>query len=149
MILSSSIELFPNITILAQLAIFLVVMVALNHLVFKPVLRILALRKTKTKGEREKLEALQQKTEKLVQEYEAKIQEAKQEGFKMKEAIRKEGEVQAQKIIHEAKKSSLDELGNIRKEIGEATQNSSKKLEEEAKVFSQSLAEKVLGRKLN
>ncbi len=149
MLLSEGIQLLPDITIVAQLVIFLTVMVALNRFVFKPVLRILELRKSKTKGEREKLEAINQKTEKLVQEYEAKIQEARQEGLKMKEAIRKEGGTQAQKIIHEAKKTSLNELGNIREEIEKAAQQSSKKLEEEAEVLSQSLAEKVLGRQLN
>ena len=144
--LAEEVQLLPDKTLFIQLAIFLVVAVALNHFVFKPVLRLILLRRTRTKGEREKLEGLQQKTEGLMKEYEAKILKARQEGFKIKESIRREGEAQGQKIIHEAKQASMGQMDLVKKEIEKETEAATKELEKEAENLSQTLAEKVLGR---
>lgn len=146
--LASEIQLFPDKTIFIQLAIFLLVLVSLNHFVFKPVLKLIRLRKERTEGERERLKELQEKTEGLVGDYESKMESAKQEGFRIKEGIRREGEAQAQRVIQEAKQASLSQLEKIKKEIERETEGASKQLEKEAEVLSQTLAEKVLGRAL-
>lgn len=146
--LASEIQLFPDETVFIQLAIFLLVLVGLNHFVFKPVLKLIRLRKERTEGEKGRLEELQEKTEGLVREYESKIVLAKQEGFKIKEGIRREGEALGQKVVQEAKQASLSQLEKIKKEIEKETEGATKQLEREAEVLSQTLAEKVLGRAL-
>lgn len=144
--LGEEVQLLPDKTIFIQLAIFLVVAVALNHFVFRPILKILALRRAKTKEEGEKLQGLSERTETLVKDYETKIKEAKQEGFKIKESIRREGETQAQKVVLEARKASLSQMETIKETIEKETEAASKKLEKGAEDLAKTLAEKILGR---
>ncbi len=146
---ATEIRLMPDKTLFIQLGIFLVVAFCLNHLVFKPVLKIINLRYAKTKGDRHKIEELTQKTAVFVKEYETKIKEAKLEGLKAKEAIRREGENQGHKIIHEAKQLSLTQIEKIKNEIQTESRQAASALEEQAKIISQELAQKVLGRPID
>lgn len=146
--LAAEVHLLPDKTLIYQLLIFLVVLVGLNHLVFKPVLRLIRLRRDRTKGAEETILKLAEKTESLLKEYETKMVKAKQEGFSLKEAIRREGEEQGKKIVEEAKQAAMSQLETVKKEMAKETERAGKKLEEEAKQLSRSLAEKLLGRAL-
>ena len=149
MLLSSEIQLMPDKTFFIQLGIFLVVAVCLNYLVFKPVLKIIQLRKSKTEGDRKKIHTIAEKTEQLMKEYEAKMETAKKEAFKLKESLKREGEEQGQKVIHEAKQASLTQIDQIKKEIAVSSDRALKDLEEQSKTLGKNLAEKVLGRPIN
>ncbi|MBI4124459.1 MAG: ATP synthase F0 subunit B [Deltaproteobacteria bacterium] len=146
MLLSTEVQLMPDKTLFTQLAIFLTVLAALNHFVFKPVLRIIRLRREKTKGDQTRIEELTKQTEGLVKEYEGKIHEARKEAFQMKEAIRREGEAQGQRIIQEARGASLAQMEKASRAIQKETEAASKKLEAQAEGMSRTLAEKLLGR---
>ncbi|MDO8527917.1 MAG: ATP synthase F0 subunit B [Deltaproteobacteria bacterium] len=146
MLLAEEIQLFPDHTIVYQLVIFLVVAVVLNLCVFKPILKIIHLRKSRTEGDRKKIEDLKHKSEKLLKEYEEKFQKAKVEALQIKETIRREGDEQGHRIVQEAKQASLSEIEKIRQEIGAASQKASEDLELKAKDLAKNLAEKILGR---
>jgi len=147
--LAAEIQLLPDYTLFFQLGIFLLVAFSLSHFVFKPVLKIVKLRRSKTEGDRLKIQELNQKTESLMKEYEEKIKVAKQEAFQIKESIRREGEEQGQRMIHEAKQASLSQIEKAKKEIAAASQLATDQLESQARTLGKSLAEKVLGRPLN
>ena len=146
---SAEIRLMPDKTLFVQLAIFLVVAIALNYLVFKPVLKILNLRYSKTKGDKAKIEDLTVKADALIKEYEAKMKQAKVESLQMKEAIRREGESQGQKIVHESKQAALTQIEKIKEEIAFEGKRAAASLEEQAKNLSKELAQKVLGRPID
>lgn len=157
MLLASAIKLIPEtraeaIDMVVQVGIlmgvFLVVAVSLNFLVFQPVLRILKLRRSKTSGDRIRLEELSAQTEALIKEYEAKMAEAKGEAFAVKETIRKEGELQGQRMIQEARAANHAQIEKLKEEIQNASRKAGKELERESEVLSRSIAEKVLGRSL-
>lgn len=146
MLLSEGINLFPDRTVLAQLAIFLVVFFALNRLVFQPVLSILNLRREKTDGDREKIKILEAERDRLLKSYEAKLGEAKREALKEREMIRKEGELVANKMIHQARVESLEQIAAMKEEIAQASQKAREELETKAVSLSKSIGVKVLGR---
>lgn len=146
LLVNTEIRLMPDKTIFVQMAIFLVVAVALNYLVFKPVLKILNLRYAKTKGDKAKIEDLTVKTDALIKEYETKIKQAKIEALQMKEAIRREGAEQGQKIVHESKQAALTQIEKIKSEITLEGKRAAGELEEQAKNLGKELAQKVLGR---
>ena len=139
----------PDKTLFFQLGIFFIVALSLNHFVFKPVLKILNLRKSRTKGDKARIEELTAKTENLIKEYETKLKEAKLEGMKVKDSIRREGEEQGHKIVHEAKQASLAQIGKIKDEIAMESQRATAQLKTHAETLGKELAEKVLGRSLN
>lgn len=142
--LASGVQLLPDWTVFVQLGIFLLVAVALNALVFRPVFRIMALRRERTKGEMEKIEKLKQKTEAMLVEYEKKLQGAKREAFQMKEAIRKEGEAQAQQLLQEARSAGRTELEQVKKELEASVDQARQKLQGEAANLSEMMVEKIL-----
>lgn len=144
--LAAEVHLLPDKTVFIQLAIFLVVLVGLNHLVFKPLLRLIRLRREKTKGSQDTIQKLTEKTDVLLKAYEEKMVKARQEAFGLKESIRREGEAQGQKIIEEARQVAITQMEKAKKEIEKETDLATKKLEAEAKTLSHSLAEKLLGR---
>ena len=146
--LASELQLMPDKTFFVQLAIFLLVAIGLNYLVFQPVLRILSLRKTRTKGEQEKVRLLNAKTEQMVRDYEKKMQDARVEALKIKEEIRREGEVQGQKMIKEAREASLQEMAKIRQTLDSSKEEAKHALEKEAEVLGKQVAEKLLGRSI-
>lgn len=121
----------------------------MNHLVFKPVLRILALRRSKTKGDQKRIQELEQKLKQLVETYDGKMAEATLKAQAIKEEIRKEGENQSRKIVHEAKQFSLEEIDRMKKELEFKKKDQEKQLEVQAKQLGLDLAEKILGRTLN
>lgn len=149
MLLSTEIQLFPDRTLFIQLGIFLAVVFSLNQFVFKPVLKILKLRRLRTEGDRKKIEEVAQKTQNLIKEYEAKMQEAKKEAFQIKEALRKEGHEQSLNIVQEARQASTAQIEKIKKEIAAAGSQATAQLESQAENLSRQIAEKVLGRPLD
>lgn len=148
MLLSSDIQLMPDRTFFLQLAIFLVVAVSLNHLVFKPILKIIQLRRSKTEGDRKKIHAVVEKTDQLMKEYEAKMAAAKKEAFQLKESLKRAGEEEGHRMVQEAREVGRSEIEKIKKEIAASSDRALKVLEEQGKTLGKSLAEKVLGRSL-
>lgn len=148
MLLSSEINLFPDQTVFVQLLIFLSVLVSLNLLVFKPLLKVLQLRRSKTEGDQKRIEEIQAKATAVMKEYEEKIKQARLEAFRVKEEIRREGEAETTRIIQEARQAGFAQLEKIKKEIEDSCKMAEKDLELQAEVLSRSIAEKVLGRSL-
>ncbi|MDO8493765.1 MAG: ATP synthase F0 subunit B [Deltaproteobacteria bacterium] len=142
--IASEIQLLPDQTVFFQLVIFLIVAVSLNHLVFKPTLRLIRLRRERTEGETVKIEELKTRVEAHLKEYQQKIREAKEEGFKIKEAIRKEGELQGHKILQEAKQVSQAEMEKIRQSMLAEMDRARKTLQEKAASLSKEIEDKVL-----
>lgn len=148
MLLSSEINLFPDQTVFVQLLIFLSVLAALNILVFKPLLKVLQLRRSKTEGDLKRIGEVQAKAMTVMKEYEGKIKEARLEAFRMKEEIRREGESEATRIIQEARQAGLAQVEKIKREIEDSCKMAEKDLELQSEILSRSIAEKVLGRSL-
>src|SRR3989338_7389617 len=99
MLLSESVSLAPDQAVFVQLGIFLLVFAVLHFFVFRPVLRILRLRREQTEGEREKVKALVAKTDTMILEYEEKMGAARMEAIQLKDSIRREGEEQGNRLI--------------------------------------------------
>lgn len=147
--LAAEINLLPDKTLWVQMLLFFVVLLGLNIFVFKPLLKLIALRKAKTMGEREQIDSLIGKTEEMNREYEARMTEAKVQASRVKEAIRKEGEEQGLKLIGQAKRLSNQELDEMRMKIEAEVQQAERSLEEKSKKLGEQIAEKILGRKVS
>lgn len=143
--LGLEIRLLPDQTFFIQLGVFLTVLIGLNYLIFKPVLRILRYRFEKTVGDRKKIEELTQKTHLLMTEYETKIADARAKAHELKEAIRQEGVDQATQLVHEAKALRQKELEKVRQEVAKAYGMAEGQLVTQAKTLGREIAEKVLG----
>lgn len=86
-----------------QLVVFLVFLVLMNFLLFKPLLRVLDERKKRTEGTREEAHDKAEEAKRLVAEYEQKLAAAMAQGAALRAELRDAATVEAQKTVSEAR----------------------------------------------
>lgn len=135
-----------NLTIFIQMGLFLVLMLILNRLVFKPMVSLLEEREKRVKDPGTDAKAMEAEVEKMRLQYDASLNDAKLRAIEERNRLRKEGTDREQEIIKGAYKASEETLsevkGRIEKELGIAREA----LRKEAAILSSNVAEKLLGR---
>jgi F-type H+-transporting ATPase subunit b len=137
-----------NFTVIFQLAIVLILMVALSSLVFKPFLRVVEERKDWIEGAEKKARALQQRSEELMERYRDSMSAAQAQGASIREEIRKGGLSKETEILQKAMEEANQFLEEMKGKIQEESQNARAGLRLEAKTLSREMAEKMLGRSI-
>ncbi len=137
-----------NLTLFIQMANFLVLIVILNYLLYKPILSILDKRKERLDESENEIKRLNLSVEQKAAEYEEKLRQAKQAALDKKGEILKEAADSAKAIIDE-KRSKIPAMlaefqGRVAKEVDGARQI----LKSQSEKISAEIAEKVLGRSL-
>jgi F-type H+-transporting ATPase subunit b len=138
----------PDFTLFIQIANFLLLLFLLNAILYRPIRRILK----KRRDEMDTFQNLIQGFESKFTTYSKKIQEgtaeARKEGLKEKESLKKTGTDEEKQMLREASAKASGRMGEARKEIEEKVKGVRLSLEKEMALFSKELAEKVLGRSL-
>ncbi len=142
-------DLTPNITFFYQLALFLGVLAALNHLLFQPALRVIDKRQNATQGVKEEVYNLNQMTEQKIKEYEETLYQAKLRGAALKEKIKKEGEETASKIINKAREASESTLMEMEAKLAKEEAQAEIELKSAFGELSKQMAEKIMERKVS
>jgi F-type H+-transporting ATPase subunit b len=137
-----------NFTVIFQLAIVLILMVALSNLVFNPFLRIMQERKDWIEGAEKKARELQQRSEELMERYQDSMNTAQAESASTREEIRKEGLAQEAEILQKAMQEANQFLEEMKGKIQEESQNARAGLRLQAQILSREMAEKMLGRSI-
>lgn len=141
-------DLTPNITFFYQLALFLVVIVLLNHLLFQPALKILDKRKSATTGVHEEVEDLRHRTEQKMREYEDKVYQAKLRGAALKEKLKKEAEEEASKILGKAREGSDSMIVEMEAKLAQEERQAEAELKTALQELAKQMAEKVMERRI-
>src|SRR5512136_928233 len=128
-----------NFTVIFQLAIVLILMVALSSLVFKPFLRVVEERKDWIEGAEKKARALQQRSEELMERYQDSMSAAQAQGASIREQIRKEGMTQETEILQKAMEEANRFLEGMKGKIQEGSQNARAGLRLQARNLSREL----------
>ena len=137
-----------NFTLLVQLANFLILLVILNHFLFKPVLRVLDERQRLVNESAELKETLGQLTSESIEKYEGKLLNGKQEAMGIRAAQRAEAAANFRQKIQEARVVGEQELEKARQEIASEADSSREKLMAETKELADGITARLVGRKL-
>ena len=137
-----------NFTVILQLAIVLILMVALSNLMFKPFLRLVQERKDWIEGAEKKARELQQRSEELMERYRDSISAAQAQGASIREEIRKGGLSKETDILQKAMEEANQYLDQMKGRIQEESQNARAGLRLQAQTLSREMAEKMLGRSI-
>lgn len=137
-----------NYTFFYQIANFIILIIILNFILYKPLLKILDARNEKLAASDQEVKDLNAEIEKKVAEYEEKIRQAKMEAMNQRNEIQKGGSDQAKQII-DATRAELAKImeefqGKLDQEISQAKLV----LKNQSAGISSEIAEKVLGRRL-
>ncbi|MBI5440786.1 MAG: ATP synthase F0 subunit B [Deltaproteobacteria bacterium] len=135
-----------NITLVIQLVIVLTVMVLLNQILFKPVLRILEERKARTEGRRKAAGELDGRSEAMWSDYQKRLQEARAQADRSRSEFVRQAEEERQRITEEAAGEAEKAVSAVRARIRAEAADARKLLEAEAKRLADSAAQKILGR---
>ena len=135
-----------NFTVILQLAIVLILIVALSNIVFKPFLGVLQERRDWVEGAEKKARELQQRMEELMERYRDTLATAQAQGANIREEIRKESLAREMEILQKAMDEANRFLGEMKTKVQEESQTARAGLRLHAQNLSREIAEKVLGR---
>lgn len=132
-------------TLLISGAIFVVMMVLLNQLLFKPYLAITQERARLTTGAKDSADATLAEAETMLAEYDEKLHAARVEASEIRDGLRKSGEADEQRIVSSARDQAASKLAAKR----EALQSQIEKAEREIDTRAAELSQAIVGRVLS
>ena len=135
-----------NFTVILQLFIVLILIVALSNIVFKPFLGVLQERRDWVEGAERKARELQQRMEELMERYRDTLATAQAQGTNIREEIRKDSLAKEMEILQKVMDEANRFLGEMKGKIQEESQVVRASLRLHAQNLSREIAEKVLGR---
>ncbi len=133
---------------LFQLVNFLLLMLALNLFLFKPIRKILADRKAEISGAKEKSAAVDKEVQEKLALYETKMREIKAHATDERSVLKKEAQAEEANILDAARKEAADALAVIKSKVAKEAADARQLLKEQAQSLSSEICEKVLGRSL-
>ena len=135
-----------NISLLIQLINFIVLLVALNYILFKPIRAIMAERAQTISGAFSDAKTAQERMQSLLEQYNASLAEAKQKSAAAYGTLYQQG-LDAQRDMISAERTKASELlDKARAEISAASGSARAELRTESEKLSKDISAKLLGR---
>ena len=135
-------------TLWVQMGNFLLLMLILNLLLYKPILGIIDKRKKQIQDTEEEIKRLNQSVEERMATYEEKLHQAKIDAVEKKQEIIKEGAERAKSIIDAAKGEIPGMMEKFHGEMNKEVDEARRALTNQSRKISVEIAEKLLGRSL-
>jgi F-type H+-transporting ATPase subunit b len=133
-------------TLVLQFVNFMILMVVLNALLFKPLRAALQARKETIEGSKAKVQDIDEQVQAQIARYEAQLQDARQQGSQERSALRKTGQEEEVRILGEANHSAAERLQTITAQIQDEANSARQALRGETEALAKEIAGKVLGR---
>lgn len=135
-----------NVTLLIQLINFIVLLIALNFLLFKPIRQVMQEREQGISSAFGDAKAAQERMQNILDRYNASLAEAKQKAATTYNTLYQQG-LDAQRDMISAERAKASEmLDKARVEISSATAAARSDLKKEADSLSRDITTKLLGR---
>ena len=135
-----------DISLLYQIINFLVLLVALHFILFKPILGIMQERQQTVSGAFTESKSAQEKVQALLEQYNTSLAESKQRATAAYSALYQQG-LDAQRDMIAAERTKASELlDKARGEIEAASTAARAEIRKEAEMLSQDISSKLLGR---
>ena len=127
---------------------FIILMVVLNRLLYRPLKKILEERHEKISGSHAQAKALEADIDDKMQRYQQQLSDAKIEANGERNKLKKAAAEEEAKILAEAYGKATTRLQAIKSQVAGEADNASKTLKVGAKSLAGQIATKVLGREL-
>jgi F-type H+-transporting ATPase subunit b len=137
-----------DLTFIFQFAIFLIVLVGLNGILFKPFQALIEEREKRIEGNNEEAQRLFLLASQDQGAYEARIKEAKLVAQRERESLRVEGRDEGRELISDVRSELTEVMVETRAKVSIAEQEASQTLTNDIEGLSRQVVEKVLGRQL-
>jgi F-type H+-transporting ATPase subunit b len=135
-----------NSSLLFQLVNFIVLLVALNFILFKPVLEIMRERQQTIGGAFTDAKTAQEKMNSLLEQYNVSLADAKQKATAAYNTLYQQGLDSQRDTIAAERAKATELLDKARAEISGASNAAKAELKKEAEKLAQDISAKLLGR---
>jgi F-type H+-transporting ATPase subunit b len=136
-------------TVFIQFGIFMVLLLVLNRLVFRPYLALLRERHENIDGAKEEAQRANCDAEQALLTYEEQIMKARKDASASRLRHREEGEMKASEVLAEARKEGEAKLQATRLKINKSAQAATLALRTRADQIASDVAAKLLGRRVS
>ena len=143
------ISIIPDWSVFIQIVNFLLIIIILNHFLFRPIRGIIQERKEKIEGFESDIEQISSRVDERGQEIESRLVAIRREGFDQKEIVKGQGLEDEKRIIDQANDQTEEVMRRITEQITEEVGTAREELRADLEAFSLDLAQKVLGRSLS
>ena len=133
-------------TVFIQIINFLILIWALNTVLYKPIRRILSQRNEKITGLENGIDQSEQSATEKDLALKAGIKQARENGLKEKDAFEKEARAEEMKIIEKINEKARAELVQIRERIAQEADEARQALLKEVDGFAEDISLRILGR---
>lgn len=133
-------------SIIAAILIFLILVVVLNRLLFKPLQRIQAERESRTTGLMEEAQAKVDHQLDLLNQYHATIKAARMEAYRQQDQLRTEAMRRRVDVLANARTAGEQLIRDSRVSILSQVETAKRQLELEAQGLARGIASTILGR---
>jgi F-type H+-transporting ATPase subunit b len=143
---AGGITVIPDSSVWIQVVNFLVLIWALNTVLYKPIRKIVAERSQTVDGLGQTIDECHRDSLEKEKAYAVGIKAAREKGLKEKEGLLQEAAEEEKEILQEINEKAQAELAAVRSKVAEEAQAVRAELEKEVDVFSKAIGEKILGR---
>ncbi len=137
-----------DLTVVIQFIIFLVLLILLTKLVFKPFLEIMRERSENIEGAREKATVLDSEADEKLSSYEEQVKSARKDAAEVRGKYRDEGEAKAKEILSGARAKTDAKISAAREKTEQSVKAAQSALKKQADEVAKSIASKLLGREV-
>ena len=135
-------------TLFIQFALFLIMLLILSRVLFKPYLKLRDDRHKGIEGAREEAHGMEGKARQIVADYDAKLTAAKQRGAEERQRLRTEGAIHERQVLGAARDEAQKALDGARGKIASDSAAARAKLEQESTALTRQIVKKILGREV-
>ena len=144
-----AISVFPDQTCFWQVINFLVLIWALNLILYRPIRNILSRRHAHMSGLDKNIEQFKRDAEEKESAFADGIKDAKAEGMKAKNALMEEGSAEERQLIESISQKAQQTLAENKAKIAEDVKKAAVELQQEVDAFAAEIGRKILGRELS
>ena len=137
-----------DITFFIQIVNFLLLMLVLNFLLYKPLRKILADRAAEIAGGHAKAVEVDRDVQEKMAQYEARLREAKTKASEERGILKKAALAEEAVILDKARSEAGDSVNALKKRVAKEATDARAFLREQIQSLSLEISEKVLGRRL-
>ncbi|GAB4164870.1 MAG: F0F1 ATP synthase subunit B [Geothermobacteraceae bacterium] len=138
-----------DLTLVIQFINFIILMVLLNLILFRPLRRILQERRETIEGGKARAEELETAIEEKLARYEEQLQEARVKGGQERAALRQAAQEEEARILAAAHEEASGNLKKIKDQVANEAEAARQALRAESEAIASQIASRVLGRSLS
>ena len=140
------ITVIPNISVIIQIANFLVLIWVLNIILYRPIRKIIQQRKEKVQSFETTIETYNSDIQEKDEAFTTGLKAARAKGLNQKDALLQEGIDEEKKLIENVNANAQAELSEVREKIVRDVEATRASLQEKIDEFADDITQKILGR---